>query len=274
MGYGETIRDRRSALGLNQAQLAERLGVSRNTVAGWETGHSRPDLDTLPRLCAALDMSVSRFFGGGEAHAEAERRVLDLFFSLAESDREIILWQMEAIRDRRAAMKPAEAVPAVKKAKTPERKSERKPERVAEMPKLVSLYESDLGAAAGFGAPLGEAQGERILLVADAETERADEVITVCGDSMEPTYMDGDRVLVQHQSQIRFGEVGIFLVDNEGYIKEYQQDGLHSHNPAYRVMRFRDGQAVRCIGRVIGKVRPSQVPTEEQIRRYQGQSGK
>ena len=63
MKYGEIIRIRRSALGMSQAELAAKIGVSRNTVAGWETGHSRPDLDTLPSLCSTLRISLNRFFG-------------------------------------------------------------------------------------------------------------------------------------------------------------------------------------------------------------------
>ena len=65
---------------------------------------------------------------------------------------------------------------------------------------------------------------------------------------------------------LRYGEIGIFLVDNEGYIKEYREDGLHSHNPAYRTMTFREDQSVRCIGRVIGKLKDSQIPTKSQLR--------
>ena len=252
MNYGDLIRERRNALGLNQAALAEILGVSRNAVAGWETGHSRPDLDTLPRLCSALRISLDRFFQRDGGQADAERKVLDLFFSLEERDREIITWQMEAIRDHRAAP-PAVRAPRVRAEK-------------AAPPRVVSLYRSDLGAAAGYGAPLGAEQGEEMILLADAETEQADEIITVCGDSMEPTFRDGDLVLVKRKSEVRFGEIGIFLVDNEGYIKEYQEDGLHSHNPKYRVMRFHDDQTVRCIGRVIGKVKASQIPTEEQLK--------
>ena len=125
---------------------------------------------------------------------------------------------------------------------------------------------NDLGAAAGFGAALGEAQGERSTLLADPETERADEVITVCGNSMEPTFMDGERVLVEHTGHLRYGEIGIFLVDNEGYIKEYREDGLHSHNPAYRTMTFREDQPVRCLGRVIGKLKKTQLPSGRQLR--------
>ena len=245
MQYGEIIRARRTALGMNQAELAERIGVSRNTIAGWETNHSRPDLNTLPALCNALKISLNAFFGIERKRTAAETKVLEVFFSLEARDRESILWQMEALRDRRAEM--------------------REREKAVPLPKTVTLFLNELGTAAGFGAALGEAQGEKLVLLADRDTERADEVITVCGRSMEPTYYDGDRVLVQHTKELREGEIGIFLVDNEGYIKEYRKDGLHSHNPEYRTMTFRGDQNVRCLGRVIGKLRDEQIPTREQM---------
>ena len=102
MNYAEVIRARRTALGMNQAELAEKTGVSRNTVAGWETGHSRPDPDTIPRLCDALRISINRFFGRESKRTEAEQKILSLFASLESGDRQVILWQMEALRDRRA----------------------------------------------------------------------------------------------------------------------------------------------------------------------------
>ena len=245
MQYGEVIRRRRTALGMNQAELAERIGVSRNTVAGWETNHSRPDLNTLPVLCRALKISLNAFFGTERKRSAEEARVLEVFFSLEERDRESILWQMEALRDHRA--------------------EQREREKPVPVPKTVTLFLNELGAAAGFGAALGEAQGEKVVLLADRDTERADEVITVCGRSMEPTFYDGDRVLVQHTKELREGEIGIFLVDNEGYIKEYRNDGLHSHNPEYRTMTFHEDQSVRCLGRVIGKLKDEQIPTREQM---------
>ena len=50
---------------------------------------------------------------------------------------------------------------------------------------------------------------------------------------MEPEFHDGDQVLVRHGVSLRPGEVGIFTRGDEGYIKVYQRDGLHSLNPAY-----------------------------------------
>ena len=77
--------------------------------------------------------------------------------------------------------------------------------------------------------------------------------------------MDGDRVLVEHTDRLRPGEIGIFLVDNEGYIKEYRPDGLHSHNPDYGRIPLSGEEPVRCVGRVIGKLKEEQIPSGEQL---------
>ena len=100
-GYGEAIRERRKSLGINQADLASRIGVSRNAVAGWETGHSRPDLDTIPPLCGALGMTLESFFGAGTSRTRQENRMLSLFRSLEDRDREALIWQMEGLAEGR-----------------------------------------------------------------------------------------------------------------------------------------------------------------------------
>ena len=127
------------------------------------------------------------------------------------------------------------------------------------------MYRSDLSAAAGIGTALDPERGEMVWILSDDRTSQADEILTVNGTSMEPTFCDGDEILVEHTDRIREGEIGIFLVDGEGYVKEYRKDGLHSHNPAYPVMQFSDGNDVRCIGRVLGKVHQEQWPTEAQL---------
>ena len=253
------IRTRRNALGLNQTRLAEETGVSRNAVAGWETGHSRPDLGTVPSLCKALGISIEAFFGEEADRSEEDRRLLKFFGMLDQRDREAILWQIEALAEGRKRQ-TAEERPQAKKTAGRIRQADE-----FTVPRFVTVYASDLGAAAGFGAALDEAQGEEIHLLADDETERADEVITVSGRSMEPTFMDGDRVLVEHTDSLRPGEIGIFLVDNEGYIKEYRADGLHSHNPDYGMIPLSGEETVRCVGRVIGKLKEEQIPNEEQL---------
>ena len=55
---GMNIQSRRKVCGLTQEQLAERLGVSRQTVAKWESGETAPDLSNGAALAEALDVSL------------------------------------------------------------------------------------------------------------------------------------------------------------------------------------------------------------------------
>ncbi len=263
-GYASVIREARKASGINQHQLADCLGISRNTVAGWETGHSRPDLDAVPALCGVLGISIPAFFGQQEQVSAPEAELLRSYRLLKEEDRMAMIWQIQALVSGRKAAQPGFSGKPKRKEKITGR--ENSPDFSSLQDQVVSIYRSDLSAAAGTGVTLEEERGERTWLRRDRWTEAADEIIVVNGKSMEPTFLDGDEVLVQHTEELREGEIGIFIADGEGYIKEFRRDGLHSHNPAYRTMRFEDGNDVRCVGRVLGKVLKTEklTPQEEQ----------
>lgn len=49
----DLIFETRAGAGMNQAQLAEALGVSRDEVAAWERGTEVPRVDMLERLAQA-----------------------------------------------------------------------------------------------------------------------------------------------------------------------------------------------------------------------------
>jgi len=53
------LRTLREQAGLTQGQLAERVGVHRNTVYNWENGAGLPTALFL-RVCAALDIRAGR----------------------------------------------------------------------------------------------------------------------------------------------------------------------------------------------------------------------
>ena len=44
--------------GWSQEQLAERIGVSRSTVAKWESGKGIPKIDNLVTLCDVFDVTM------------------------------------------------------------------------------------------------------------------------------------------------------------------------------------------------------------------------
>lgn len=55
---GERIKERRKALGMTQAQLADRLHVTNKAVSKWETEDANPDISLLPALCEVLQISA------------------------------------------------------------------------------------------------------------------------------------------------------------------------------------------------------------------------
>ena len=63
MTLGETIQAKRTAQGLSQEALAERVGVSRQAVSKWEVGDAVPDTDKLVPLARALGVSVDELLG-------------------------------------------------------------------------------------------------------------------------------------------------------------------------------------------------------------------
>ena len=57
-----TVRELRNERGWTQAELAERLGVSRNSINAIETGRYEPSLTLAMRIARMFGLSVERIF--------------------------------------------------------------------------------------------------------------------------------------------------------------------------------------------------------------------
>ena len=71
---------------------------------------------------------------------------------------------------------------------------------------------------------------------------------------MNPTYNHNDVVLVKRQNTISIGEIGIFIIDGDCFIKEYAKDRLISHNKDYPDKIFNECMDIRLVGKVVGKL--------------------
>lgn len=78
----ENLKTARTAAGLTQEELAEKLAVTRQAVSSWETGRSEPDIDTLLAIAQALDTDVSSLlYGPREApYRQMQRKYLACFW--------------------------------------------------------------------------------------------------------------------------------------------------------------------------------------------------
>ena len=242
--YGSVIKQARLKKGLNQPELAKQLGLYKNFVSNWELGIARPDLNIIPRLCEVLGISTGEFFRvtGSLDLTKAEEEHIKKFRRLAERERASIDGFLDVF------LRQAED------------------ERIERCRKNFYLkMRSWNAAAAGIQGPLGDEDCESIYIRKTPESERADLITPVSGDSMEPTFRDGDDVMIEYTDSLSPGEIGIFFVNGEGFIKEYRKEGLYSHNSGkYPLRTFCQDDEVRCVGRVLGKVTRDMYPDEEE----------
>jgi transcriptional regulator with XRE-family HTH domain len=70
--FAARLRERRLALGLTQAQLAERAMLSANHVNSLEAGRAAPGLDVMDRLASALGTTLAGMLPDGDAPAETD----------------------------------------------------------------------------------------------------------------------------------------------------------------------------------------------------------
>lgn len=124
---------------------------------------------------------------------------------------------------------------------------------------ILPLLLSEQRASAGTGLYLGPETFSTIHVVENSLTRKATFSVPVYGDSMEPAYHDGDLLLVEGTTSVKVGEVGLFTLDGEGYVKERGENTLISLNPAYEPIKM--NESIRCFGRVIGVLDPAWIRT-------------
>jgi len=72
---GNTIKSRRSALGISQEELAARAGLHRTYVSDVERGARNPSLESVQKLASALELSLPTLF---QKASDGESRLVEI----------------------------------------------------------------------------------------------------------------------------------------------------------------------------------------------------
>lgn len=245
-GIAQAIRFFRRKRGFNQPQLAAMIGVTKNAVTNWESGHSHPSPANVTRLCRALDVSADALFG------------------IPPREKGLSAGEWEHLRTYRALDAYQRGTVDALMASLLENERLSFLDRVRE--KFVPIRFVELQASAGTGNPLADrCEGETIYLEGTDAVRRADAVMTVSGDSMMPTFQNGDEILVERTERLRFGEIGVFELAGEAYVKEYRPEGLYSHNPHYGLIVPGEDDDIHVFGRVLGVVTENMHPDRREM---------
>lgn len=245
MSFGSRLKEQRERMGMTQVQLAKLLGVSKGAVGNYEIGLSSPKADILYQVFDILKCDANYLFQdemenlhqSGATPSEMEN-LIKKYRTLDRYGQDTVSAVLEC-EVRRCAAELRE--------KQEKRPSVPPPPTGEGVRYIIPEYFGRVSA--GSGQPAADERPENAHLTRQPP-HGASYIAHISGDSMEPTYHDGDRVFVSAIVDISPGEVGVFLQGGEQYIKELGNGVLLSHNTKYPPIPLQD--EIRCQGVVLG----------------------
>lgn len=242
--FGSIIKRRRAASRLTMGDFADMMHVSRNTVINWEADKSKPDYSYIPEICAILGIKLHELFGMEPENGlnPIEDRVVNNLRQLTPSSQRVV--------DKMIYTLLCEELEA--KDRT--------------MKKTFGLFLVRPGmAAAGVGDYVPDAPPEYTFLRKNTLNERADGIVKVDGDSMEPVYHSGDYVYYENAVSASPGEDVIVDTDDGAVIKRIAKDNtLYSVNPDIPYPKKSEQNTLVIRGRVLGTVHSSDMASDEE----------
>lgn len=208
----QKIKDLAKEKHISISDMLQKIELGRNTMANFKT--SMPKADNLAKIADYLECSVDYLLGRTEDPT----------------------WH-----------KPEEVLAEMVQ-KTP---IIMKPQQKHKKPEIMLPYYPQ-SASAGDGNYIFDELPEWRTVPKNSKTKEADFMLMVSGDSMLPKFADGDIVLVKKTPSIFEGEIGIFYIDGDAFIKQMGSGELISLNPDYPNIAIKTCNDVRCFGQVIG----------------------
>ena len=226
---GRIIAKNRKANRLKQGELAKRLEsydifVKQNTISSWESGMTQPSARQLLALCEILEIYdvYTEFIG---------QNPINPFRNLNE---EGILKAMDYIHllEKSGDYNLAEIIP---------------------LPSVRERKVFFTTVSAGTGSFL---DGEDYEMYSSPDIpEEATFGVHISGDSMEPRYHHEELVWIEQTEQLHDGEIGIFYLDGDAYIKKFQNNKkgtyLISLNKKYDPIPVTENSSFKIFGRVL-----------------------
>ncbi len=242
MGFKERLKEARLLNNMTQEQVADLIGVAKSTFTGYEKGNSEPNMLTVSKIMNVLKIDANFLWQD------------DTDFPMQVSYEEI-----KHIEKYRALDPPGQShVDSVLQWET---------ERVQQIEQatstVVEVADSDSqgrvlqyfhSVSAGAGEVLfDDVYTERITVPDRPQYRRVAYAVKVSGHSMEPLYHDKDILLVEPTCEISVGEIGIFNVNGQAYVKKLGEGKLISLNKGYDDIPLTEESL--CMGRVVDSLK-------------------
>lgn len=233
MGLSNRINEIRKSKKMSIDELCERSGIPKGTLSKITAGiTTSPTLDTVCAIANALECSIddlddrvpkkNSFSVDEQAHIQ-KYRLLDPYGKEAVDGILDVEW--------RRCTQP----------------SQETPQETDNVVYITNWYPMPMSA--GTGQPTGSDEPEELELV-KRPPRGTSYVAPISGNSMEPTYHDGDKLFIHACEEIDPGQIGVFYMDGQQWVKELGDGVLISHNPDYPSRPMTED--VRCQGLILG----------------------
>ena len=247
----ETFNEMRRQSGMSLDELSEKSGVPKGTLSKITSGITKaPSLETMKSLVYAMGYSLKDLDDGISDYnffTPLEQSIIKKYRVLDEHGKEAVDGLLDTEYKRYQKIQEtitiSSSVPTMKGNTAPLQEQ-----------KIIYLPEPLQSASAGTGQIADDDTSEQVAVYYNEITSKADFIMRISGDSMEPKFMDGDHVLVRSQPAVEIGEIGIFIRDSERFIKIYRGSYLESINPKYGDVSLEEYSY--CLGKVLGVLKP------------------
>jgi len=260
MALTDRMKEARKKQGFTQEQVATKIGVAKSTYTGYEKGYSEPNMIILSKIMDVLSVDANYLFQDEAKAMRDVRATPQEMENLVKKYRLLDPYGKEAV-DGVLDVESRRCEEVRQKQAAVLRDKREQVEIAAEIAPVVILHQpyAQVAAAEGAGAFLLDDGCDEVTVEMNKYTKQADVILKVVGRSMEPVIADGDRVLIRMQPSVKIGEIGVFIIDGQGYLKEYQADKLVSLNPAIEDIYIGDLQCAECYGKFIEVLKPDWV---------------
>lgn len=236
--------------GLTLTEIERRCGFSKSSIRKWS--ENIPNIQKVISVSEILNVSLDFLIFGSETFNSSltkdESSLLAAYNSVDELSKALIMERATSLAELEEAKKKNNVQTTLKQS-LKRTEIEEKQE-----PQYISLPFPALPASAGASEYLHEDTTSYIKVPLTNLTQRSSFALRVHGDSMEPDFFDGDIVLVDADADVTIGDIGIFIVNGEGFIKERGKDRLISLNNKYKDIRIGSDDTCVCKGKVIGSL--------------------
>lgn len=250
MSFGERFKKARIERGFSQDSIAQMLGVTDGTISNYEKGVAFPRWDTVKKICDILQVDPNYMFWD-DLTDNLKSKIIDNITFSDKPDETLILSQYKKL--------DAYGKEVVNNVINIELKRVNDMKKQEEKQKVSADTEQEYAKIIYFDTPVSAGTGQYLddsnyimLDVLEEPPVGAEFIVRVCGDSMEPTYKDGDKLYVNPNLEVNVGDIGIFYVNGDVYVKERAKDGLISHNEKYPKIKFNEYDDIECYGQVLG----------------------